>query len=522
MSAGRALIGGPSLPAFDRESGSQRTHDFIRLLVDRGWSVTYLAKDRAPGDERYARLLRQAGVSVFHADGVDIGRLVATGSFDLAIFAFWHIGELWLPLVRRLSPQTRVLVDSIDLHFVRRARQRLSSGADGAQPLDEDYANQTVREINTFVASDGVLTVSADEADLLNRFTGIDGLGTVVPDNEELDLLDASSRTGMLFIGNFRHPPNVEAAEFLFSEIVPRIPADLLAEHPVLVVGNALDDRIREMARGVDGVQLIGWVPSVVPYLERAAISIVPLLHGAGTKRKVIQTVLAGLPLVSTSVGVEGLPLVPGVDVLVADDAESFAGAIETLLRDEHARLAISSRGRRKVLRIHGRPAVARTFASVIDGVLEREPKSAAFAEQHCLLHRPSLHEDYWTYRNTVTRVKDVLRTRVPEGGAVAVISKGDPALIDVQGLDVRHFPSDRAGSYTGFYPTDGAAALEELDRQIAAGVSHLLVPATAMWWLDHYAELANRLASCERLHDEEGAGVLFTLVPTTDAGGTR
>ena len=518
----RALVGGPFVPAFDRESGSQRMHDFVTLLGEAGWDVTYLAKDRAEGDERYVRRLRQAGVAVFHADEVDVPLLVSAGRFDLAIFSFWHIGELWLPLVRRLSPSTRVLVDSIDLHFVRHARQRLAGGAEGGEPLDSQYASQAVREINTFVASDGVLTVSATEADFLNQLTGIDGLAHVVPDNESFVPSPAAARQGVLFLGNFRHPPNVEAAEFLFTEIVPRVPAELLVEHPLLVVGNALDDRVRSMAEGLSGVHLIGWVPSVVPYLERCALSVVPLLHGAGTKRKMIQAVLAGMPIVSTSVGVEGLPLVDGRDVLVADDAESFAAAVTRLLSDPDERAKLSTRGRRKVLRVHGRPAVARVLQTVIDEVLAREPKSAEFAEEHCRLHRPSLHADYWTYRSAVTRIRELLRTHVPPGASVSVISKGDERLVDVPHLDVRHFPADAEGAYAGYYPRDGRDAVEQLEAQVAAGVRYLLVPTTASWWLEHYAELGEVLSHCSRVHDETGAGVLFELDAVSDFVGGR
>ena len=75
-------------------------------------------------------------------------------------------------------------------------------------------------------------------------------------------------------------------------------------------------------------------MPSLVPYLQRARISLVPLLHGAGTKRKVLQALAAGTPTVTTSVGAEGLEIRDGKHALIADDPAAFAAAVERLLHD--------------------------------------------------------------------------------------------------------------------------------------------------------------------------------------------
>ena len=72
-------------------------------------------------------------------------------------------------------------------------------------------------------------------------------------------------------------------------------------------------------------MRLVGWVPSVQPYIERSRLSVVPLLHGAGVKRKVIQSMMAGTPVVTTPVGAEGLDLVQGEHALIAADAADLA-----------------------------------------------------------------------------------------------------------------------------------------------------------------------------------------------------
>jgi glycosyltransferase involved in cell wall biosynthesis len=178
----------------------------------------------------------------------------------------------------------------------------LSSEVPGADPqfLDAGYASQTVRELNVYAAADAVLAVSAKEARMIEDLVGADAFA--VPDCEELPRSPVAfdDRRGIVFIGNFEHPPNADGLRYLCEQIVPRLDPSLLAQHPIYVVGNHLTESVTEPARGLPSVHVVGWVPSVVPYLERARISVAPLLYGAGTKRKIIQTLMIGTPVVST------------------------------------------------------------------------------------------------------------------------------------------------------------------------------------------------------------------------------
>ena len=378
MSHKRVLVCSPVMPAYDRESGSQRIFDLIEFLREAGWAVSFAAKT-ANGDERYAKILRQRGVATFL--GFDqIGQVITAGRFDLAILAFWHVAEPLIPVIRRLSPTTRVIVDTIDLHFVRNAR---GTFVEPFHVLDSKYASQMVREMNAYAAADGVLTVSQKEADLINDLTGDLTLAHTVPDGEDLPPsgLPFAERKGILFIGNFRHPPNVEAAQYLCEEILPRLDSTIRAEHPVYIVGNALNEAVHGYCAGLAHVRVVGWVPSVLPYLQRARISIVPLLHGAGTKRKLIQALMVGTPTVSTNIGVEGLNLQDGEHVLVADNPFTFANSIARLLEDVDLWEHLVRQGQVHITKEHGREAARARFMQVISTVLAKEAKSGEFAE---------------------------------------------------------------------------------------------------------------------------------------------
>lgn len=379
MTTKRALVCAPLMPEFDRESGSKRIFDLCRFLRDAGWAVSFAAENGRGGD-RYASILRQRGISTYSGfDGqYGLAELIVTGRFDLAIMAFWHIAETCLPMIRSLSPTTRVVVDSIDLHFLRNARRLFREAAARSHlgVLDAEFADQLAREVNVYAAADAVLTVSQKEADFINDLVGTSRLARAVPDGEELapSKLPFADRTGILFVGNFRHPPNVQAAEYLCRDILPRIKRSVTAEHPVYVVGNGLSMQALRLSQTSSGVRMVGWVPSMVPYLERCRISVVPLLYGAGTKRKLIQTLMVGTPTVSTSVGVEGLNLCDGEHVLVADSPDAFAAAVIRLLTDEPLWEQLAARGREQIAVTHSREAARQRFLDVVSDVLASTP----------------------------------------------------------------------------------------------------------------------------------------------------
>ena len=153
--ARRALVCAPLMPEFDRESGSSRIYDFVLFLRDAGWQVTYVSRQSTGRPDRYVRLLEEAGVAARPAHGDDLSDLLQAERFDLALLAFWRIGELYAPQIRAWAPHTKIIVDSIDLPRVCEARQAFVQPADGAGPGSSRPA-KIVRELNAYAAADAV------------------------------------------------------------------------------------------------------------------------------------------------------------------------------------------------------------------------------------------------------------------------------------------------------------------------------------------------------------------------------
>jgi glycosyltransferase involved in cell wall biosynthesis len=391
MTARRAIVGAYTVPEPDRDSGSKRIVDHVDLLRELGWEVTFITTQPLRED-RHLQALRQRGVGVYHGTPEQLEALLTATHFEVAVLAFWPTAELFVPLFRELSPETRIIVDSVDLHFLRHAR-RIYGAATTGSLLDQRFGDQVSSELNAYAAADAVLTVSAKEASLIDDLVNEPHLARVVADNEQLELAerDFDDREGMVFVGSFRHAPNVDAVAYLCADIVPRFSASLLDEHPISIVGDALDAKVAAYGGGRDTIRMVGWVPTLEPYFERARVCILPLLSGAGTKRKMIQALMLGTPVVGTSIAAEGLDLVDGRDMLIADDAASFTAATERLLSDRELWQMFRENGRQKALAAHGRDASRQALAATIDAVMSVPAKGPMLAITDDELHHQRL-----------------------------------------------------------------------------------------------------------------------------------
>jgi glycosyltransferase involved in cell wall biosynthesis len=479
----RALVSQTRMPEPDHDRGSQRVDQLIDLLLDDAWSVTFLASEETEG--WHAARLRDKGVAAFAGYG-HAEEVIAAGHFDLALLAFWEPASRLLPLLREQSPDTRVIIDSIDLHFLRVARRRF--GAEGS--VDAGFGKGLVGELNTYAAADAVLAVSEKETALLRDLLGSDRIHHL-PLVEDITRSDAgpSERSGLLFVGNFRHLPNGEAVEYLCRDVLTRLDGARLAEHPLTVVGNRLDATVRSHGTGLSGVQMVGWVPAIEPYLRRARVCVVPLLHGAGVKGKVIQSLMMGTPVVTTSIGAEGLDLVDGEHAFVADTPADFAGAIDRLLTDDDTWCRMADAGYEHVRASHDVGVAAERFREIVDDTLARESvvHTAPANFQHSRRRATA-------YRDTIGALRATVEQRTAPGAVVAVVSKGDPAAVDFEGRTGWHFPRAGDGKWAGFHPADSHAAVEHLEMLRTGGATHLVLPSTSFWWLHHYEDLARHL----------------------------
>ena len=173
----------------------------------------------------------------------------------------------------------------------------------------------------------------------------------VVPNGVDCDALKplpwGSIRRDVLFVGTFGYPPNVDAALYFARDVLPDVVRHI-PDARFLLVGSKPPAVMRRLAKNPQ-IVVTGWVEDVRPYYEQSAVCVVPLRVGGGTRLKILEAMALGRPVVSTSIGCEGLDVTHGVNILIADSARDFAAATVKLLSDGDLRCRLVNNARQLV-----------------------------------------------------------------------------------------------------------------------------------------------------------------------------
>jgi polysaccharide pyruvyl transferase WcaK-like protein/glycosyltransferase involved in cell wall biosynthesis len=374
----RILVVDASTPAPDRQSGSVRIAAILRLLAGIGCKVTFVARN-TEYSEPYVRLLQQDGIEVLHEPRVwSITQALAMrgAEFDAVIVSRHHVASPILAALRRFAPQALFVFDTVDLHYLREEREGSVTG-------DTDAVRRAAvtreQEQGVMRCADVTLVVSATEQALLAR-EAPEVRVLVLSNIHEVRGRSAGfdARSDALFVGGFAHSPNVDAMLWYAKEVWPLVRRQLpaLRTH---VVGSNLPDCVKALAG--DGIDVVGHVPDLEPWLERCRISVAPLRYGSGVKGKIGTAQSAGVPVVATSIATEGMYLQNGRDVIVADSAADFAAAIVRLHTDRELWRAVSEGGMANVARHFSPSAAAEVLEELVTLAIkrrrEREPRRA-------------------------------------------------------------------------------------------------------------------------------------------------
>jgi glycosyltransferase involved in cell wall biosynthesis len=352
---GRVVVIDHYVPEPDQDSGSVRMHALLGLLRKQGYAVTFVPDNRHRS-EPYTSDLQQLGVEVFYGDQALEEHLTALEPEICAVIVSRpSVAWRYMAMLREVLPEAPVFYDTVDLHHQREeARSALEArSGTGITKAWRELELGLVRSCDaTFVVStteQQVLQQEVPDADI--RL--LPNVHVPVPDAPG----PAERQRELLFVGGYRHHPNIDAVQWFVSEVLPRVKR-AAPDVRVTVVGSNPPPSVTELDG--NGVDVLGWVQDLDPLLARARVFIAPLRYGAGIKGKVGQSLSHGLPVVTTSVGADGMGLQDGVHARVADDAQGFARAVVDLLDDDAQWLALASAGRKLVDERFGPTAVER------------------------------------------------------------------------------------------------------------------------------------------------------------------
>ena len=328
------------VPTFDKDAGSKATYLYMKMFQKKGFVVKFLG-DNFLHEEPYTTALEQLGIEVLYGDWYAAGIwdwLKKNGNeIAVAYLNRPHIATKYVDFIKDYT-KIKVIYFGHDLHFLRLSRE-----------YELDGKIETKREADYWKSMEFSMMYKADmsyypsfvEIDVIHSIDAsirAKAISLYVYDTfkEKLNE-DFEKREGLLFVGGFAHPPNADAVLWFAREIFPAIRGEL-PDVNFYVVGSKVTDEIKALEQPGNGIVIKGFVSD--EELERlyatCRVVVVPLRYGAGVKGKVLEALYNGAPVITTSIGAEGIPFVDQA-LKIEDTAQGFAAATTALYQDPEA-----------------------------------------------------------------------------------------------------------------------------------------------------------------------------------------
>lgn len=343
------------VPTYDRDAGSKTTFQYLQMFVEKGYVVKFLG-DNFLHEEPYSTVLQQRGIEILygkeyqakiwdwlkeHGDDIKVAYLNRP-----------HIAAKYVDFIKNKTAM-KVIYYGHDLHFLREGREYELTGDPEKREASEYWKSMELRLMRkaavsyypSYVERDAIheiepsIHVKAIVAYVFEKFLNH------IPENFE-------EREGLLFVGGFAHPPNADAVLWFAQDIFPlireRMPVNFY------IVGSKVTDEIKALEQPGNGIVVKGFVSE--EELQRlyasCRIVVVPLRYGAGVKGKVIEALYHGAPVVTTSIGAEGIPDA-GQVMAIKDDPAEFAMEVLSLYQDGGRCLQMSRATQSYIRRYH-------------------------------------------------------------------------------------------------------------------------------------------------------------------------
>jgi len=319
------------VPLRDQDAGSKSTFQYLLLMSEMGYQITFLGDDFVDY-QPYTSELQQMGIEVLYGRGFHRHWkrwLAAHGKdFDYVYLSRPHIARKYLAHVRRHS-SAKLFYSGHDLHYLREERHYQLDGKRSHLQAARKLAcweEEILRQVDI-----GYFFSAFEIEEVRRRFPGV--AVRTIPlylfdqmQMENYSLISFDNREGLLFVGGFMHAPNVDAVRWFVEKVLP-----LVLEHlPKVVftaVGSNPPGEISCLAS--DNIHITGHISDegLLQHYQHARLVVAPLRFGAGVKGKIVEAMNHGVPTVTTTVGAEGIGDAERT-LFIADDAASFADKV--------------------------------------------------------------------------------------------------------------------------------------------------------------------------------------------------
>lgn len=312
------------MPFDDRSAGGKRLAEIMKAMCALGWHVVFISDD---GDayEPYASRLRNANVEVLtHAGSLRHALRKAKLKVELVWVCRPELLKRALPVLRERFAAP-IVYDTVDLHYLRLRRE------EGITGKHTSWERMRSLELSLMDQADMTVVTSDAERDRLAA-RGIPSMTVPIVAHALESSRAFEERHTLLFLGNYSHSPNIDAATVLIRQIMPLV-WERIPHLTVVLAGAEPVADVRRLASG--RVHVPGFVEDLTPLFDDARLFVAPLRYGAGMKGKIVDALAHGLPVVTTPIGAEGIGNANGA-IVVAEVPDDFSATlVESYLDQE-------------------------------------------------------------------------------------------------------------------------------------------------------------------------------------------
>lgn len=310
------------VPQYDKDAGSKTTFMYLKMLVSKGYKITFLG-DNFYQHEPYTTELQQMGIFVLYgpkyAENWKAWLLENINYFDIFYLNRPHITIKYIDFIKE-NTNKKIIYYGHDLHFLRIRREYELSGnqktADEAERwLKQELSIMRKADMNYYPS-----VIEKDEIHKMDSSIPVKAITAYVYEMFREVRYIPDKRQGLLFVGGFGHDPNLDAVLWFLEKIYPKVYEKTNA--PFYIVGSKAPDSILQIR--TPGVVVKGFVAEeeLQMLYDTSRIAVVPLRYGAGVKGKVVEALYYGIPIVTTSVGAEGIEGIKNIAIIQDQEEE--------------------------------------------------------------------------------------------------------------------------------------------------------------------------------------------------------
>jgi GT2 family glycosyltransferase len=318
------------VPKWDQDAGSFITFEYLKILLELNYKIIFWPQDQYGGGE-YTKKLQQMGVEVVYDESFSTFIIEAGRYIDTTILSRPHVAQEFIDRVKEFT-NSKIHFIAHDLHYLRETRQ---AETNEDQKLLESAENTKKIEHGIMEKVDLTWLFSSEEVEIIKKDLPKARLFLcpwVEKEIGQTEIKPFDERGGVFFLGGFNHKPNVDAVKWLKEKIYPQLKEK---EVVVTIVGSSPPKEIQDLEEKSFIIKGFMSDEELDDMFNKAKVFISPLRFGAGFKGKIAKSISRGLPVVSTSIGAEGMGLEDKVNVLISDDPKEFADNTAKLCMDE-------------------------------------------------------------------------------------------------------------------------------------------------------------------------------------------